>query len=391
MDSQDSLSLVIKEHDFQEAKNSLKKYVTKRNDELSLPTVPSTGGLFNLGDHKVTGDELNSVSSQIQGFLIYLNNVTQGFFSELGQVYNAFEFLDRDYITGIVASIKAAEKVSQEEQKDRADIKEIIKRLDQSVEILKRFKADIDKLKHITDVDRAWELIENQQKICESLTKYKDTLLALLHLEDVDAIWEDTEALKTQYSELHNTTTEIHSIIDGIQSTLGEVKDSLAQQESNQRHYEEKINKELSDYQSSTDQRLRQQSDAIIKHGDDFDSAISQNRAELRSRFDMLCKQNQQQISDAQRTQTEALARFADDQASALASMQRMQDEQLATLSSSQEKQLETMANTFETEKVLLRETVETLKRKMTIAYIIAGSASALAIIDFILNLFGIL
>ena len=139
-------ALVINEHDFQEAKSSLQKYVAKNSSELSLPSVPISGGLFNLGDHKVTGYELNNVTNQIQKYFIDINGLAQDLIDEFRQVYNAFEALDKDYISGIVGSIKAAQKVSIAEQKDRADIRNIVTRLDKSVDVLKKFKEDIDKL-----------------------------------------------------------------------------------------------------------------------------------------------------------------------------------------------------------------------------------------------------
>ena len=39
--------LDIKEHDFQEAKNALKKYTEQAKEEVELSRVPTDGGLFN--------------------------------------------------------------------------------------------------------------------------------------------------------------------------------------------------------------------------------------------------------------------------------------------------------------------------------------------------------
>lgn len=55
MGTNQTTSLVIKEHDFQEAKNALKRYTEQAKEEVELSRVPTDGGLFNLGDHKVTG------------------------------------------------------------------------------------------------------------------------------------------------------------------------------------------------------------------------------------------------------------------------------------------------------------------------------------------------
>ena len=181
--------LDIKEHDFQEAKNALKKYTEQAKEEVELSRVPTDGGLFNLGDHKVTGSELNRITTQIQDYLINFNHLSQGLVDEFGQVYKAFEYLDKDYISGIIASIKAAEKVSIEEQKDRKDIKALVEQHKQSIAVLKKFKADIEKLKHLTDIDKAWELIEKQAKLSKEPVSYT-------HLEDTFTVTEDVQDIK---------------------------------------------------------------------------------------------------------------------------------------------------------------------------------------------------
>ena len=152
-------SAVINKRDFQKAKNGLSQYRKTETENMKLKKVPTKGGIFNLGSHTVKGDELNTVTSQIQNYLIDINRIEQGIIDEFGRVYDAFDALDKDYISAILTAIKAAEEVSKQEQKDRQDIKELIEKQIASVEVLKKFKKDIEALKHITDVDRAWELI----------------------------------------------------------------------------------------------------------------------------------------------------------------------------------------------------------------------------------------
>lgn len=100
-------SLVIEEHNFQAAKNSLKKYTEKAKKDVELSRVPTDGGLFNLGSHKVTEEEFNDRMSQVQTYLINLNSLSQGLIDEFGEVYKAFESLDKDYISGIFSKQKS--------------------------------------------------------------------------------------------------------------------------------------------------------------------------------------------------------------------------------------------------------------------------------------------
>lgn len=194
-DSEDKITnkqttyLDISTHDFQEAKNSLKKYTEQAQKDFELSRVPYEGGLFNLGDHKVTGTELNRITSQIQDYLVGINTLNQGLIEEFGQVYKAFEFLDKDYISGIIASIKSAEAVSIQEQKDRQDIKELVNQHEQSVNVLKKFKADIDKLKHLTDIDTVWELLDKQTKLTKEFSGYMSELSRVKHLKDIDKVY----------------------------------------------------------------------------------------------------------------------------------------------------------------------------------------------------------
>lgn len=122
MDINQPTPLVIKEHDFQEAKNALKKYAEQAEEKIELVGVPTKGGLFHLGNHKVTGSELNDIISSTQNYLINIYKFNQDIIKEFEQVYKAFESLDKGYIAGIVTSIKAAAEVSKQEQKDRRDI-----------------------------------------------------------------------------------------------------------------------------------------------------------------------------------------------------------------------------------------------------------------------------
>lgn len=380
METNETTTLVIKEHDFQAAKNSLKKYAAKNSSELSLPSVPSSGGLFNLGDHKVTGDELNNVTSRIQGYFIDINKLTQGLIGEFGQVYKAFESLDKDYISGIVGSIKAAEKVSIDEQKDRAEIKKIVARLDKSVEVLKKFKEDIDKLKHITDVDKAWELISAQNKISDSLVAYKNELSNLKHLMDADDVWQEVETLKTGFPELGGKVSEIGMLIQGLNSTIGEIQAAITDQKNERQEFERRIDEKFAEHCGAVEQKICEQSNTINSHKDYLDSTIKNAHEALTQQFNSLSERQDKQIADIEKAQSEALADISEKQQSTLETIKNTQDEAAAS-----------MANTLEAEKVSLQETVVLLKQKLKTAYIVAGSAAAFALIHFVLNVVGVI
>ncbi|CCG55719.1 hypothetical protein WESB_0247 [Brachyspira pilosicoli WesB] len=206
--------LHIDAHNFQNTKDSLKELLDKNKEEIELSKVPFKGGLFNLFNHNVTGEELNNLISQLQNYIISSNNIHKGFIEEIIQIYNAFEYLDKDYIAAIIATIKSIEEVSKKEQQDRKDIKNIIYQLEQSVRVLKKFKEDINKLNHINDIDKLWEITknnsntldshsnkledvknnnENLKKSIQDLQKFKEDINKLNHINDIDKLWEITE------------------------------------------------------------------------------------------------------------------------------------------------------------------------------------------------------
>lgn len=160
--------LVIKTHDFELAKKGLKEFSQKKSDELNIDTVRTDGWFFGLGDHKVTGAELNERLSTIQQNLIDLNTTNNKTIKEFGQVYSALEALDRDYIQAILTSIKATEKTSERIQATQDQIKKIVNDQKKTLEVLKKFKQKLDGYAHLEDIDKIW--IDCQKWYNETVT-----------------------------------------------------------------------------------------------------------------------------------------------------------------------------------------------------------------------------
>lgn len=149
--------LIIKTHDFELAKQRLKEFSQKDQEELKLDPVKTDGRFLGLGDHKVTGYELNNILSIIQQHLIDLNNASNKTIKEFGQVYNALEALDKDYIQAILISINATEKTSERIQATQEQIKKIVDDQRRTLEILKKFKQKLDSYSHLGDIDEIWD------------------------------------------------------------------------------------------------------------------------------------------------------------------------------------------------------------------------------------------
>lgn len=231
--------LVIKTHNFELAKKNLREFSQKEAKDLQIKTVDEDGGFLGLGNHKVTGEELNERIATIQQHLIALNETNNKAIKEFGEVYKALESLDKEYIQAILISIKATEETSNGIAAAQQKIAQIIDDQKKTLEILKKFKQKLDGYAHLGDIDKIWsdcqmwhtdssaliasvaavtdlsnenytaikELTINQEAVAskigeisdsldeqisriETFFSFMDKLNAIVHLSDVDEMWD---------------------------------------------------------------------------------------------------------------------------------------------------------------------------------------------------------
>lgn len=383
-----STSLVIKEHDFREAMASLKKYTEQAKKNVELSRVPYDGGLFNLGSHKVTGTELNNITSQIQGYLISLNTLGQGLVDEFGQVYKAFEHLDKDYISGIVTSIKAAEEVSKQEQKDRRDIKELVEQHELAVAVLKQFKKDIEKLKHLTDVDKAWELIEEQAKISKEISGFIGLLKKMEHIKDVDALWRACESTQKELLTLKES-------IERQAKALSAFADVIHRSQEAQKQFEERVNHENQRFHEEVRNKIKALSDdqaARLKEvAEDNKNAIADIESVQKERLKAVEEKHEKTLTAISAEQLSAIRRIENEQREKLKQMAEGQNSMLERIADQQSSQLAGMEKSLEEEKSSLNAQVDSLARKVKTAYIVAGGAVVFTLLQLFLNVLGVM
>ena len=133
--------LVIKTHNFEDAKRRLKEVSEKKIEGFKINIVGTKDKfLFLEGEHKVTGDEFNSRIIAINRHLTNLHTKTYENNKEFGEVYNALEALDKDYIAVILTSINAIEEVSKHMREEIDTIKEVQKKI---LENFQKFKQEL--------------------------------------------------------------------------------------------------------------------------------------------------------------------------------------------------------------------------------------------------------
>lgn len=158
----------IQPHKFEEAKNKIQEFSKQANSDKQLQKVDEKWGIFN---HKVTGEELNKLIVQIQNGLVDLQKTDITVFHQFEAVYDAFEALDKDYISAILVNVKNAEEASKQAQEANATLKtvidkqeKILKKQEEVIGVLKSHKEKLDKLQHLENIDELWNLVEAHDK-----------------------------------------------------------------------------------------------------------------------------------------------------------------------------------------------------------------------------------
>ena len=229
--------IAIKQHSFEIAKNRLKDFSEKTEADLEITSVP-TDSCFGIFDYKVTGEDLNKKLSVIQGHFVAVNETNNEIIREFREIYNALDVLDKDYITSIVANVKAIEKTSNdvriqqnilkqhneklENQQNKLDMHQVeinksVESISKIVSALKIFKDKLEEYRHLNDIDQIWRDIENHSSIlAESKRKEEQFLINLKTIEiannDIikqqDTLKKEKEKLEKQYIKLDTHQSE---------------------------------------------------------------------------------------------------------------------------------------------------------------------------------------
>ena len=188
--------IAIKRHSFDLAKNRLREFSEKTEAELEIDKVRTDGGFLGLGDHKVTGYELNRRLETIQEHFIAVNTTNNKVIKEFREVYNALDVLDKDYITSIVANVKAIEKTSNDVRVQQGTLKQHNEKLANQQSKLDTHQAEIDK--NVTNIS----------KIVTALKVFKEKLEGYKHLTDIDKIWNDCKSIQNEIRVVSDSITK---------------------------------------------------------------------------------------------------------------------------------------------------------------------------------------
>lgn len=381
--------IVLKTRDFEKAKNGLKKFSQKKEAELKLETVDESGSFFGLGNHKVTGAELNERLGVIQKHLIDINQTNIDTVKEFGEVYNALESLDKDYIPAILTSIKAAEKANVEVKKAQGDIRGILQNQKKTLDILKGFKKEVESYKHISDIDKLWgdflvaqqrlvkadDLIQNTKakankntQDINTLNDFKNRIEKIKHINNVDELWNSSNILREKISAVEAQIEDLISRLD-IQSNSIDLLNDFKNAIDSVEHIKDVDN--IWDKLETTTEKISEHDDRILE----CKNAIDSNTQSIDTLFTF-------------KSTIDGYEHLCD-----IDSMWKREnefDEKLDNTNNvikAQEKQIADIEKVIKEIQENSQERNQFFTRKLKIAYAIAGSAMGVAIIEFILIL----
>lgn len=198
------MSYKIDKHNFENAKQSIKSFAENLPANPRLKRVDQYADPFEWFNHDVTGKELNELTSQIQDCLVSNNQNIRKTIQEFKAIYDTLEYLDKDYLTGIVVSVQAAEaaseatkKISEETQKNTEDIQKNLDGLIKLVDILKDFKPKTEK-----KIDYLWVQIDAVAKNLNARSN------------DLDYLRIDVRDLKDSLNKANKKISDAKSEID---------------------------------------------------------------------------------------------------------------------------------------------------------------------------------
>ena len=439
---------IIKPHKFEVAKNNIHS-LSKTVPNVSLQKFPTKGSIFSWNDHNITGNEANSLLvSPLQSTLIAQNTTIRSLFNIADEVYNALESLDKEYIQGIIAAVKSAEIASDQAKTAsdkantassqaleasrkaldastkattaQADIKRTIEALQTTVRILKEFKekvtkdlssiaslntkitsvnskiqtvenriSDIAPLNtRITSVNSKIQSIENKiNDIAGSAKDIKDIrpyFSSLTHIKDIDQIWTDLknsrevvkgliDTLSPFMSRVNQTTSRIDADINALKQyrTLLETYQHLGDVDAIWSDVEgHKTN--LASFHEQVDTFVEKVNQATSRIDADID-ALKQYRTLL---------ETYQHLGDVDAIWSDVEGHKTD-----LSGLHDKLNTFIKETHSEQEK-IEKLIRQMEDDNNLVR---LQYNKKLKIAYWVGGSAVGLTVINYILQIIGIL
>ena len=229
------MNYIIKPKLFEDAKKNIQSISKSISKDISLSSVEENTWLF--FERSVTGKEFNEIIAKIQSCFMDFNKKHTQFVQVFGQVYDALDSLDNEYLTAIIGTIKGVEEASNQAKQAQKDTNKIIEQLKKIIKVLEDHKNELDKLKHLTNIDEIWsesKALQDDMQIfkdkysemkeqfsqlsmsLKSLQEFANSIHDYKHIKDVDFMWEIISSHGDELPHINNTIKSLKIFQDKL-------------------------------------------------------------------------------------------------------------------------------------------------------------------------------
>ena len=196
--------LQVSNHDFNAAKEQLKKFAEQDIEELKFDKVRTHEDFFGVewAEHGVTGKEFNSLVEKVQKYFSKVYDRDQNLIEEFGEVYKALEALDKDYIQAILTSVSAIKKTNEKILIEQERIDQTIEKQKATLIALKQFKENVSNQLSEIDSSQLIGLIEQVENRVETLEKTSSDLKD--ESTEISQLKNELDSVKSQLNILSN-------------------------------------------------------------------------------------------------------------------------------------------------------------------------------------------
>ena len=168
---------IVKRHNFDSALRKIQNFSDEVPYIPELKKFDTDGGLFGLGNHHITGYEMNNYVEKVQDIFRTHNDIIIRTIQEFRDIYSTFDYLDKEYLSGIVQTAVAAAKASEGAKTASNQAKIASDQAKAAAEKALKNEEDLKK-----DVDNLRKLVEKIRSIKEDLiSRIESTNTSLSH------------------------------------------------------------------------------------------------------------------------------------------------------------------------------------------------------------------
>lgn len=190
---------MVKRHNFDSAMRKIQRFSNEVPYIPELDRFETDGGLFGWGDHYINGYEMNNYVEKVQDIFRTHNDIIIKTIKEFRDVYSTFDYLDKEYLSGIVQTANAAAKASEGAKaasnqakvasdqakaaaekalKNEEDLKKDVENLRKLVEKIRSIKEDLSSRIESTNTSLSHKLRKMEQDLSAQLL-LKDEIIVL--------------------------------------------------------------------------------------------------------------------------------------------------------------------------------------------------------------------